>query len=141
VFDRVLGKVLFDEIREKRGLAYSIGTDYTGFHDVYEYEIGGRISPDATPYIDELVQKCVSMISSRRDLFDRKLRSCKQQCSMVDLSGSDLVDQSAHDLVSEHRILSMQEVWDELHKVTFDQMVEAATFLSPERKYTLTICP
>ncbi len=141
VFDQVLGKILFDEIREKRELAYSIGSGYTDFHDVCEYEINGRISPDATPYIDELVRKCISMVPSRRDLFDRKLKSCMQKCLMIDLSGSDLADISAGDLVSDHRIIPMQEVWDELQKVTFEQMAEAVALLSSERQYTFITCP
>jgi predicted Zn-dependent peptidase len=141
VFDRILGKILFDEIREKRGLAYSINTSYTNFHDVWEYEIGGRISPDATPYIDELVRKCVSMVPLRRDLFERKLGSLKQKCLMIDLSGSELARESASDLAYDHRIVTVQEEWDELHKVTFEQMAAAAAVLSPERQYTFIACP
>jgi predicted Zn-dependent peptidase len=139
VFDQVLGKILFDEVREKRGLAYSIGC--TSFQDVCEYEIGGMISPDATSYIDELVRKCISMVSSRRDLFDRKLKSLKRKCLMIDLSGSSLADNSASDLASDHRIIPMQEVWDGLDKVTYEQMAEAAALLSPERQYTFIACP
>lgn len=141
VFDQVLGKILFDEIREKRGLAYSIGTDYTDYHDVYEYEIGGRITPDATLYIDELVRKCISMVPSRRDLFERKLKSCIQRCLMIDLSGAGLARNSADDLVSDHRIISMQEALDELHKVRPEQMEEAVAILTPERQYTFIACP
>ena len=141
VFKLVLGQILFEEIREKRGLAYSIGSDYTGFHDVYQYEINGRISPDATHYIDELVRKCISMVPSRRDLFDRKLKSSMQKCLMIDLSGGGLADNSAGDLVSDHRIIPMQEVWDELQKVTFEQMAEATALLSSERQYTFITCP
>jgi zinc protease len=141
VFDQILGKVLIDEIREKRGLAYSIGTDYSGFHDVYEYKIGGQISPDSTPYINELVRKCISIVPLRRDLFDRKLKSCKQKCLMIDLSGSGLAGESASDLVSDHRIIPIQEVWDGLHKVTHEQMSEAAALLSSERQYTFITCP
>lgn len=141
VFDQVLGEVLFNEIREKRGLAYSIGTDYTDFQDVYEYEIDGWISPDATLYIDELVRKCIGMIPSRHDLFDRKLKSLKQKCLMIDLSGSGLAEESASDLVADHRIIPMQEVWNDLHKVTFEQMAEAAVFLSSKRQYTFITCP
>ncbi|MDO8430455.1 MAG: pitrilysin family protein [Candidatus Taylorbacteria bacterium] len=141
VFDRVLSMILFDEIREKRGLAYSIGTDYGNFQDVYEYEVEGRISPDATTYIDELVRKCIGMVPSRRDLFDRKLRSLKQRCSMIDLAGHSLADNSADDLVSDHRIIPMQEVLDDLRKVTFDQMAEATAILRPEQQYTFIAYP
>ncbi len=141
VFDQVLCKILFDEIREKRTLAYSIGTDYMDFQDLYEYEIGGRISPEATPYIEELVQKCIEMVPTRRDLFDRKLKSLKQRCLMVDLSGQGLVGNSASDLASDQRIIPMHEIWHELHKVTFEQMAEATSLLSFERHYTFITCP
>lgn len=141
VFDQMLRKILFDEIREKTGLAYSISTNCTGFHDVYEYEIKGRIRPDATPYIDELVRKCISMVPQRQDLFERKRKSCLQQCLMTDLSGSDLANNSAGDLAYNHRIISIQEIWDEFHLVTHGQMAEATALLSPERQYTFITCP
>lgn len=141
VFNQILCKILFDEIREKRGLAYSIGTNYTGFQDVYEYEIAGRISPEATPYIDELVRKYIGMVPTRQDLFERILQSTKQRCLMIDLAGQGLAGHCAGDLASEHRIITMQEVWKDLHKVTHEQMAEAASYLSPDRQYTFITCP
>jgi len=141
VFGHMLNKILFDEIRQKRSLAYGIGINHTDFQDVCECEIGGRISPDTTHYIDELVRKCVGMVPSSRDLFDHKLKSLKQKCLMIDLVGQNLARNSAEDLVWDQRIIPMQEVWDDLHKVTFDQMAEATTLFSPERQYTLIICP
>jgi len=141
VFDQILCNVLFCEIREKRGLAYSIGTDYTNFQNVYEYVVGSRINPDATPYIDELVRKCIEMVPSRRDLFERKLRSLKQSYRMVDLSGRDLANLSARDLSSDYRIVTLQEELDDLNKVTFDQMTEVAAILCPENQYTFIVCP
>jgi predicted Zn-dependent peptidase len=141
VFNQILNKVLFDEVREKRGLAYSIGADYTDFHDVFEYEISGRINPEATSYIDELVRNCILMAASRRDLFERKLKACKQRCLMIDLSGTSLADNSAMELVLGHRIVPMQEVLDDLNRVTHEQMAEAAALLSSERQYTFITCP
>jgi predicted Zn-dependent peptidase len=141
VFSDVLGQLLFDEIREKRGLAYSIRTGRQDFQDVYEYEVSGGISPDATPYIDELVQECIMMVPFRRDLFNRKLRSSEQNCLMVDKSGRGLLESSASDLALDHRIILTQEIWDELQQVTFDQMTEAAALLSTERQYTFIASP
>ena len=141
VFDQVLGELLFDEIREKRGLAYSIRTDCTDFQDVCEYQIGMRISPEATPYIDELVRDCIEMLPSRRNLFDRKLQFLKQRCLMVDLAGQGLAANSADELASIHRIISMQDVWDGLSEVTFEHMAEAFLLLSFERYYTFITCP
>lgn len=141
VFDQMLNKILFEEFREKRGLAYSVGTGYTNFQDVYEYEVGGRFSPSATPYINDLVQKCISMVPARRDLFEQKKKSSIQKCLMIDLSGSDLVDNTADDLGLRHRISPMQEVWNELQGVTREQMIEATALLSSERQYTFIVHP
>jgi len=141
VFNNVLGKILFDEVREKRGLAYSIGIDFEDLQDVCEYRIEGQISPEATPYINELVRKCISMVPSRRDLFDRKLESCIKQCLMIDHSGAGLCGECAGELVNHHRIIPMQEVWDNLQKVTFEQMEEVVALLSPERQYTFITHP
>ena len=38
-------------------------------------------------------------------------------------------------------LIPIQEELDELDKVNFEQIVEAATLLSPERQYTLITCP
>jgi predicted Zn-dependent peptidase len=141
VFDHLLNKILFDEIREKHGLAYNIGTTYTDFQDVYEYEITGKINPEATAHINELVRECIKQVPLRRDLFDRKLQSLKQRWIMVDLAGHDLGKNSAYDLVHDHRIIPIREVLDDLNKVEFEQMVEAAELLSPEQQYTFITCP
>jgi predicted Zn-dependent peptidase len=141
VFDQMLWKVLFDEIREKRGLAYSVRTDCEDFHDVFEYEVTGKINPTATAQIDGLVEMCISIVPTRRDLFDRMLTSLKQKCLMLDLSGKGLIKCSADELASDQRIITMQEEWDGLHEVTFEQMAEAGKLLSSERKYTFITCP
>lgn len=141
VFGQTLGQILFEEIREKRGLAYSIGVDYTNFQDVYEFVVKGRISPAATPDINDLVRECISSVPLRHDLFERKLRACFQRCHMIDLSGSDLTNNSAEELATYHRIISMQETWDKLQKVRHEQMSAATAFLSPERQYTFITCP
>ena len=141
VFSQMLNKILFDEIREKRALAYGIGTNHVGFQDVCEYTISGKVNPNATSLIDELVNECIELIPFRHDLFERKLKSLKQRCLMIDLAGQSLADNSANDMVSDHRIISIQEVRDELNKVTFEQMIEATKILSRERKYTLITYP
>jgi predicted Zn-dependent peptidase len=141
VFDHILEKLLAEEIRVKRGLAYRTATNYTSFQDVYEYRIESRINPEATPVINELVRKCISMVSRRRDLFERKRRSLIQKCLMTDVSGASLCDRSAQDLVFRHRIVLLQEVRDELLQVQHEQMAEAADFLSERGQYTFIARP
>lgn len=81
------------------------------------------------------------MVPSRYDVFEQKRKMRIQRCLMTDLSGEELCDESANDLSVNHRVISLQEVWDDLHKVTHEQMVEATGFLSPEKQYTFIVCP
>lgn len=141
VFDSMLNNILFKEIREKLGIAYGIETNHTYFQDVGEYKIGGMINPNATSHIIETVRKCIEMVPSRRDLFDQMLESRKQRCLMIDLTGQGLAGSSANDLVYHHRIITMKEVWDDLHKITFEQMAEATSLLCSERQYNFITCP
>ena len=141
VFSGVLQMILFNEIRAKHGLSYNVRTTCRDYQNVWEYEISGSVNPEATEYIDDLVQGCISMVPSRQDLFTRVLNANIQRCLMVDLSGSDLAEETAGDLASYQRIITVQEVWDGLHRVTHDQMAQAAALLSPDRGYTFITCP
>jgi predicted Zn-dependent peptidase len=141
VFSRVLNEILSEEIRRKRSLCYGINTIYQDFQDVIEFGICGQISPEATAEIDNLVRGCISMVSSSNNYFTRKLKSCIEKCRLVDVSGSELADEAADELASDHRIIPTKEDLEGLQKVTFDQMTEAASFLSPERQYTFIACP
>lgn len=141
VFDRMLGKILFDEIRQKRELAYSFGTNLVNYEDVFEYVVSGRVSPEVTNGIGEIVRKCIEEIPTRKDLFEQVLKSCIQKCYMLDQSGGEIVTNSTDDLIYRRRIIPIQEEWDELQTVTFDQMAEAAALLSPKHQYTFIISP
>ncbi len=141
VFCKMLDTILLEEIRMKRGLAYSIRSDYASFQDVRSFGISGRVKPDATDTIDSLVHHCIEMVMRRRALFTRKQMSVTKSCLMTDLSGTDLVDNTADDLEWRHRVLPLQEMWEKLHAVRFTQMKEAVDLLSPKRQYTQIICP
>ncbi len=141
VFDQILEKILFQELREKRQLVYSIRTNYQDFQDVYEYTVNGQIDPKAASYIGELVNGCISVAASRLDMFQRVLTSCRQKCLMSDLSGRDLVAEIADDLACGQQIITLQEVLEGLNRVKFEQMAEMACFLCPERQYTFMVCP
>jgi predicted Zn-dependent peptidase len=141
ILSQILNDILFVELREKRGLAYSMRSEYQRFQDVVEFTVRARINPEAVTYIDGLVQDCIRMVESRADLFKRRITSATQECLMCDLSGADLAEKSADDLVLHHRIIHMQELWDELHSVTHKQVVEAVAFLNAERRYTFITAP
>jgi len=141
VFDHMFRKILFDDIRQKRSLAYRIGTAVSEFQDVTEYKVNAWINPNATESINEIVRECINMIPLQQELFEQKLNSAKQDCLMTDLSGSGLIGKVSTELVLSHRISTIQEGLDDLNKVTFEQMSEAIEFLDDERQYTFIIRP
>lgn len=141
IFSQMLRKILFDEIRQKRSLAYDIDVSYRDFQDVYEYEVSGRIVPEATSYIGELVRNCILSVPKNRELFDQERNSSLQKCSMIDFSGLGLANCAAEEIASGHRIILMEDVWNDLQKVTFEQMAEVALLLSPYRQYTFIVRP
>jgi len=141
VFNRVLNEILFKEVREKRSLAYSINATCYYFLDVYEYQVSGKIDPKAISIIDSLVRFCLEAISHQRELFDRKLDYYRKSCSLLDLSGSRLVENLADSLSCYHRPITLSEIAENFAKVNFDQMVKVAELLSADRQFTRLIMP
>lgn len=141
VFSKMLDKILFEETRQKRVVAYSFNSSYGDFQDVSEFQISGTIKPEAADYINEIVRECISMVSLQPDLFEKTRKGCMQRCLMHDSSGEDLADQAAIELAHDHRIISLQETWNSLEKVTFEQMLEAVELLSSDRQYTFITRP
>lgn len=69
---------LFQEIREKRGLAYDISTEAMGFRETGVFYATGASSPDTFPQVLALIQQEVETL--RRDgISDRELRRAKEQ--------------------------------------------------------------
>lgn len=140
IFGQMLNDLLMTEIRENRGLVYDIDTEGCDFHDVCEFGISGSTTPDAVPEVERLIEECILKVSSQRALFEKKLRGTLQDCLMSDLSGRKLASGAAMDLEFHQRIVTIREVWDGLHQVTFEQMAEAASYLSPDRRYVIASC-
>lgn len=141
VFTDILANILRTEIREKTGKTYGIRSSYLDFQDVGQFEIYGKAHPELRDTLDQLVQNCVNMVPSRRDLFTRMHTARVQKSSMLDLSASGLLGNVGSELEAEHRIITMEEEVAELQRVHFEQMTEGAALLSPDRKYTLITHP
>jgi predicted Zn-dependent peptidase len=141
VFTSILRKILFNEIREKRSLAYSIDAETTGFRDIDVFRINSEVNCSATSRISDLVMKCVSKVKDRKDLFENEIQSRIQGCYMCDPSGSGLIDNSVDDIIDFHRIITMKEVLRDIRKVTFDQVLEFTKYLTPERRFEKIFYP
>ncbi|HEY9071875.1 MAG TPA: pitrilysin family protein [Candidatus Ozemobacteraceae bacterium] len=76
---------LFQEIREKRGLAYSVYSYHTSFRDTGIFSIYAGTSPDQLPHVLDLIHAEIARISSK-GLTKIELEEAKQQ-----LKGNTLI--------------------------------------------------
>jgi predicted Zn-dependent peptidase len=141
IFTQVLNKILFEQIREKRTLAYSISSYCRSFQNILMFGIEGDINPTATSQISDLVRMCISMVPERLDLFKRKIASEMKSYSMVDFSGQGLIKNCTSDIGLYQRIKTMKEEYEELLEVKFEHMSEMVSLLDSKYQYTFIKCP
>jgi predicted Zn-dependent peptidase len=73
-----IGSRIFQEVRERRGLVYSIGSSQTGYRDVGYFAIAGAASPQNLPKVLEVVLDQVRKIY-RDEVTDIELANAKAQ--------------------------------------------------------------
>ncbi len=141
VFFSMLEELLFEEIREKRGLTYGMRIQLERLHDISKVIVHGRISHEGATVMNDLVQSCIVQVPLSSELFVRKLTRAVRSESLVDLSGVGVVNHVAHNLIYDQRIITLQESFDSLKKVTFADMIRAAECLSVQRRYSVVAVP
>lgn len=141
IFSAVLWQIMFEEIREKRGLSYGMKATSGFFQDIIEFTVSGKLKPKAEPQVEELVRQCIDQVPRRPELFEQKKARFVQKANMVDLSGGDVADISAKDLITDRRIVSIREESEGYRSTTFDDLVEIASLLSPERQFAFLTIP
>ncbi len=141
VFKEILNHILFEEVREKRELAYSTGGGYAWFQNLREFGIKARINDVATDEIGAVIRECIAKAADHPELFAQKLAALKRRTAMVDCSGLELVEHSADDLENHHEIRPITRSFHELHEVTPEHMKEAVSLLDASRQYTFIIRP
>lgn len=141
VFSAVLKEILNEEIREKEGLAYSIGLEYGTYHDIAEYKISGVVSPDAIGRIDDIVRACIYSVTDHEDMFNKKLLNMKVSHFMDDASITNIVNEAASDLSDYQRLITLEEDFLLFEDVRFDRVNEMIALLAKERQHTFINMP
>jgi len=142
VIKHMLGKMLFEEVRERRAWVYSINAHLYSNRQFHELSIGcAGLKLVAVDQIEDVVNACVDEVASREDLFDEVHSRLIGHLRLVDPSGSGLRDNAMVDLEDEHRILSLQENIEQLERIGMQDVRDALKRLVPERRYTVLTIP
>ena len=141
VYNKILGQMLNEEIRQKRGLAYHLGVNQVNFQDVVMFTINCQFQPEAKPLINKIVRQCIGRVPTRRDIFEPTIKSLIKQCLMIDLSGQGLANSAARDLAARQQIMTTQEIYFDLSQVSPKNIRDLTMLLNSNRQFTFIAEP
>ncbi len=146
VLDSVLGgsmsSRLFQEIREKRGLVYSVGTFQSSYRDCGVFGIYASTSAERMPQVLDLTRQVLSSLRHEGMTpveFERAREHLKGSIALALESTSSRMMRLAR---CEHyygRLISLEEVIAKIDAVTPEQVKELAEWLLDTERYTLAV--
>lgn len=148
ILDTILGggmsSRLFQEIREKRGLAYSVYSYHTLYSDSGLFAVYVGTSPKQARTVISLVREEISKIT--RDLKQKEIRKAKDHLKghlVLSLeSTSSRMNRLGKAYLSQGEALSIDELIEKLENVTLEEIAEVAEkWLSPEKLIIVGIGP
>ncbi len=136
---------LFQEVREKRGLAYSIGTYYRAYEPGGIYCAYGGTNPST---LDETISviKTEYLKVCESGLTEEELTKAKQQIrGVLALNMESMnarMNRLGESLITHNRVLSLNEIMSAYECVTNEQIIESARYaLNPETLTLATVGP
>jgi predicted Zn-dependent peptidase len=125
------GSRIFQEVREKRGLAYSVGTVEWYFQDTGCFAISGGTSPDTYEQVEELCLKEVRTLATDHPT-GLELECAKAQIRTGLVLGAESSSGRLARLAEQElwygRIIPIEESLARLERVTVSDVTEAARF-------------
>ena len=132
---------LFQEIREKRGLAYSIGSYARSYQDGGFFCVYGGTSPQTYEQVLELSRIELEKIK-KQGMSDDELTKAKTQVRGALVLGlesmSSRMNRYGESLLSYDRVIPVAEILNEYNAVTHESIAEVANLVLNESDHTLT---
>lgn len=136
---------LFLNVRERKGLAYTVFMSYSNFVDTGKFEIYAGVNNDK---VEEAVGAIVEeLIKIRNEGVDKKeLDKAKEQVRgrmiMGLESNSAVADVIGGDLIVTGKVRTLDEILDEIDRVSGEAIIKAANdYLQPENLHFAAIGP
>ncbi len=133
---------LFQEVREKRGLAYSVYAAHTAYHDDGQFEIYAGTGPDKANELMPVLHNEIEKISTNL-VSAEELQSAKNQMKSGILMGRESMlsraNRQAKFMINFDRDLNIQKIIDDVEGVTPEnvQSVAARIFSNNSTKSIL----
>jgi predicted Zn-dependent peptidase len=136
VIDTVLGggmsSRLFQEIREKRGLAYSVGSYSAGYREGGLFAVYAGTSPETSVEVVDLVKAEFAKMADC-DITQAELSRAKNQIKgamvMSQESMSSRMTRMGKSELVHDRVIPIDEITEKVHAITLDDIHEVAKSL------------
>lgn len=127
---------LFQEIREKRGLAYAVYSFFTAYVDMGQFGVYAGVEPEQTVDTIRLIIAELNKIR-KGDIESSEIHAAREHLKGSIILGSESVDNRMTRLAKNEftygRYIDFDEVLRQIASVTIDEVVELAqTHLKPE---------
>lgn len=132
---------LFQEVREKRGLAYSVYATHTAYHDDGQFEIYAGTGPDKANELMPVLHDEIEKISTSLVSAD-ELKSAKNQMKTGILMGRESMlsraNRQAKFMINFNRDLDIQKIITDVDGVTSEQVQAVAMRMFNSKQSTLS---
>jgi predicted Zn-dependent peptidase len=144
VLDTVLGggmsSRLFQEIREKRGLAYSVGSYSAGYREGGIFAVYAGTSPETSGEVISIVKDEFAKVAEHNISSDELIRAKNQiRGSMVmaqESMSSRMMRIGKNELVHD-RVIPIDEIMGKVQALTLDDIHDCAKYLFGTGEYTM----
>jgi predicted Zn-dependent peptidase len=144
IIDSVLGgnmsSRLFQEIREKRGLAYSIGSYSVSYREGGLFTVFGGTSPDTFEQVMDLTRAELEKVK-RENLTEDEVTKSKTQVRGALVLGlenmSSRMMRMGKSLLYFNRVVPLQEIVSKINAITLDDLDRISNQLFDPAKMTL----
>ena len=134
---------LFQEIREKRGLVYSIYASARSFYDTGIFQVvAGTGKEEITELLPVL---CSELLNAPKNLTEKEIEKSKTQLRAATLMASESTMSNAavavHQLFTEGKLIDIQETIEKINKVTKSSIEKVATKILSSKPTIASIGP
>lgn len=144
IIDSVLGgsmsSRLFQEIREKRGLAYAIGSYSIAYQESGLFAIYGGTSPETFAQVVDLTRAEIEKVK-RHNLTEEEVQKAKTQIRGALVLGlesmSNRMMRMGKSMIYFGRVIPLEEIIGKINAVTHDDIARVANHIFDERNLSL----
>ncbi|MDB5255113.1 MAG: mitochondrial-processing peptidase subunit beta [Candidatus Nomurabacteria bacterium] len=134
--------LLFRALREKRAWTYDVSVDWNNYRDFYSFDIKcSSFDIKAVNKIETVIDGIIASVPTKRSFFEKIKKDRLKSVWMNDENGSQLLDEVLGDATLYNRILTLQEFYETIERVSFEDVCNLIPYLVPEKRLTTIIVP